>query len=98
MLSAHLFLSLLKHSWSPSVGSDGKDKIGYFQDNGLFEIQTTLRRRRGTFERSETRGVAFIRLNVLEVRLSFDIKQQQPRNQHHSKDCNGVSGCICLCK
>lgn len=46
----------------------------------------------------ETRGVSFIWLNVLEVNLSADIKQQQPRNRHHSKDCDGVSCCICLSK
>lgn len=46
----------------------------------------------------ETRGVSFIQLNAFEARLSLDIKQQQPWNRHHSKDRNGVSGCICLCK
>lgn len=45
-------LLLAKHSLSPSVVSDGKDKIGYFRDNDLFEIQTTLHSYRRTFERT----------------------------------------------
>lgn len=44
----------------------------------------------------KTRGASFIRLNVLEVSLSPDIKQQHLRNRRHSDNCNGGSCCTLI--
>lgn len=96
MPSAHLSLSLSQHSLTPSVVSDGKDKIGYFRDNDSFEIQTAPRSHRSTSERTEDKRSLFH--PTKRLRGGPQLLTLNARSRHHSKDCNGDSCCISLWK
>lgn len=64
-------------SLSSSVMSDEKDKIGCFWGQWLI-WNSNNSSHTAPLRGRETRGISFIWLNVLEVSVSPDIKQQQP--------------------
>lgn len=85
------FSALPRRSLTPSVGTDGKDKIGYFQDDDLIRnsnIRETSERSKG--ERQSSRP------SISGVSLGAGIKHLRKRRR--SQGFNGGARCVCLWK